>query len=94
MPRLLDLRLEPQRMRITEYEWYVARNKGNSVDVDWRRPADQCGNRRRRKHELSGESVSVRQIAERAGLSVAYTHKLLNTMTPQEAIDYAKERGI
>ena len=81
-------------MRITENERFIARNKGNSVDLDWRRPVDRCGNRKRRKHQLNGESVSVRQIAGRAGLSIAYTHKLLQTMTPQEAIDYAKERGI
>lgn len=81
-------------MRITEHERYIARHKGNSVDLDWRRQSDQCGNRKRRKHELNGQSVSVRHVADRAGLSIAYTHKLLQTMTPQEAIDYAKERGI
>lgn len=79
-------------MIITKYEWAIARQKGNAVDVEFRQKAG--GNirkpagvsRRDRKFTLNGSPITINELAKIAGIGRSTMSKRLNRMPPEEAI--------
>lgn len=83
-------------MKITEYERFIATHKGNSVDIDWR-ATGQSGRKnksyaKRRKFEMNGKPITARWLATKCGMSEPNVQRLLRKMTPEEVIEYAKNR--